>query len=180
MAIDRAESDDTPRRFGSYTTARVSAGRVERVERHVRRLQRDAARLGLPPPDATQTEHLLLETARRAFGPGDGIVRVVLAEEARGDYVLQMYDIRDLTFTPTDYKTADFNLLPSGADPESFTARVAEDDPVPLITQDTLPPLITHNPAADPRQRGNLPFRGRIPGHDGRHGPVARPSIPST
>jgi D-alanine transaminase len=81
MAIDRAESDDTPRRFGSYTTARVSAGRVERVERHVRRLRRDAARLALPPPDATQAEHLLLETARRSFGRGDGIVRVEWSRE---------------------------------------------------------------------------------------------------
>lgn len=85
MGSDRPESDgDTPRRFGSYTTARVSAGRVERAERHVRRLRRDAARLGLPRPDPEEAEHLLVETARRAFGRANGIVRVEWSREGDG------------------------------------------------------------------------------------------------
>ncbi len=63
-------------RIGSYTTARVSGGRVERVERHAGRLRRDAARLGLPAPGRLEIEALLLETARQAFGRGDGIVRI--------------------------------------------------------------------------------------------------------
>ncbi len=70
------QNESPPARFGSYTTARVSSGRVERVERHVERLRRDAARLGLPLPDRLATETLLLETAREAFGRGDGIVRI--------------------------------------------------------------------------------------------------------
>ncbi len=63
-------------RIGSYTTARVSGGRVERVERHAGRLRRDAARLGLPAPGRLEIEALLLETAEQAFGRGDGIVRI--------------------------------------------------------------------------------------------------------
>ncbi|MEM9175760.1 MAG: aminotransferase class IV [Myxococcota bacterium] len=65
-----------PRRLGSYTTAKVSAGRVERIELHVARLRRDAERLGLPPPDARAVERLFLESARATFGRGDGIIRV--------------------------------------------------------------------------------------------------------
>jgi branched-subunit amino acid aminotransferase/4-amino-4-deoxychorismate lyase len=71
-AASRAES----RRIGCYTTARVSGGRVERVERHASRLLRDAARLGLLAPGRLEIEALLLETAQQAFGRGDGIVRI--------------------------------------------------------------------------------------------------------
>ena len=63
-------------RNGSYTTARVTGGRVERVERHARRLLRDAERLGLPLPGLRDIEQLLVETAVATFGRGDGIVRV--------------------------------------------------------------------------------------------------------
>jgi D-alanine transaminase len=63
-------------RIGSYTTARVTAGRVERVERHAGRLRRDAERLGLSVPRRDAVEALLLETAIEAFGRGDGIVRI--------------------------------------------------------------------------------------------------------
>lgn len=65
-----------PRRLGSYTTARVTAGRVERVERHAGRLRRDAGRLGLPLPSRIEIERAFLEAAAKAFGRGDGIVRV--------------------------------------------------------------------------------------------------------
>ncbi|MCR9095563.1 MAG: aminotransferase class IV [bacterium] len=65
-----------PRRLGSYTTAKVCRGRVERLEQHVARLRRDAARLGLPLPDAREVERLFLTTARVEFGGNDGIVRL--------------------------------------------------------------------------------------------------------
>lgn len=65
-----------PRRLGSYTTAKVHAGRVERLEQHVARLRRDAARLDLPLPPAREVEALLLATASSAFERGDGIVRI--------------------------------------------------------------------------------------------------------
>jgi branched-subunit amino acid aminotransferase/4-amino-4-deoxychorismate lyase len=55
---------------------RVTGGRGERAEQHAARLRRDAARLGLPPPGQIEIESLLIESARSAFGSGDGILRV--------------------------------------------------------------------------------------------------------
>lgn len=79
----------------------------------------------------------------------DGIVHVILKDEARDDYVLRVYDMRDLTFTPSDYGAQDFNLLPSGTDPASFTEGVEEDDPVPFVSTDTIVSLIQENIAPD-------------------------------
>lgn len=73
---ESVEAAEPPRRIGSYTTARVTGGRVERAERHARRLRRDAGRLELPLPGQVEIEALLLETARETFGEGDGIVRI--------------------------------------------------------------------------------------------------------
>lgn len=79
------------------------------------------------------------------FAVRDGIARVITLDESHGDYVLQMYDIRDLTFTPTDHSTEDFNLLPSGTDSESFTEGVEDEEPLPLVSADTLLSLIQEN-----------------------------------
>ncbi|MHC4845460.1 MAG: tetratricopeptide repeat protein, partial [Planctomycetota bacterium] len=79
----------------------------------------------------------------------DGVVRVITSDEARSDYVLQMYDIRDLTFTPKDYMAEDFNLLPSGTDSDSFLGGVEDEEPLPLIGADTLLTLIQDNIAVD-------------------------------
>ena len=54
----------------------MTGGRVERVERHARRLSRDAGRLDLPLPNLREIELLFNETAAATFGRGDGIVRV--------------------------------------------------------------------------------------------------------
>ncbi len=67
---------ESPRRLGSYSTARVTAGRVERLERHAGRLRRDAGRLGLPLPTRVEIERVFLNSAAEAFPGGDGIVRV--------------------------------------------------------------------------------------------------------
>ena len=75
----------------------------------------------------------------------DGVVRIISADEARGDYVLEMYDIRDLTVTPSDYSSKDFNLMPSGTDTDSFLDGVEDDDPVPYIGEDSLLSLIEEN-----------------------------------
>lgn len=61
---------------GVYTTAKVTRGRVERIEAHGARLRRDAARIGLAPPPARDVEALLLETAADRFADGDGILRI--------------------------------------------------------------------------------------------------------
>ena len=79
----------------------------------------------------------------------DGVVKIITEDEARSDYVLQMYDIRDLTFIPTDYQSEDFNLLPSGTDRESFLGGVEDDEPVPFIGEDNLLTLIQDNIAPD-------------------------------
>ena len=76
MSGSNEASAESPRRLGSYTTARVTRGRVERLERHAGRLRRDAARLGLPLPARVEVERVFLEAAERAFGRGEGIVRV--------------------------------------------------------------------------------------------------------
>jgi branched-chain amino acid aminotransferase len=52
------------------------AGRVRCLDRHVRRLRRDAGALGLAEPDPSLCERALRELAREAFGAGDGIVRL--------------------------------------------------------------------------------------------------------
>ena len=71
------EASSAPaRRLGSYTTAKVTKGRVERLEAHARRLGRDAIRTGLPAPDRAMVLHALQETARESFGDGEGIIRL--------------------------------------------------------------------------------------------------------
>ncbi len=75
----------------------------------------------------------------------DGVLHVITTDEARADYVLQMYDIRDLTFTPKDYQADDFNLLPSGTDAESFQKGVEDEAPAPFIGADALVTLIQNN-----------------------------------
>ncbi len=81
-------SNDASARIGSYTTARVSQGRVERTERHVRRLQEDASRLGLPPPEGSEVERALVEAAGRAFPRRDGIIRIEWSRRPREEPAL--------------------------------------------------------------------------------------------
>ncbi len=61
---------------GCYTTARVAGGRVRFAERHARRLQRDAARLGVGRVEEAEVCRALAELGRAAFGAGEGIVRL--------------------------------------------------------------------------------------------------------
>ena len=61
---------------GCYTTARVSAGRIERLERHAGRLRRDAARLSLPLPDRRAIEHSPGPSSAPSSVHGDGVLRI--------------------------------------------------------------------------------------------------------
>jgi len=72
----------------------------------------------------------------------DGIVRVITQTESRGDYILDFYNVHDLTFIPIDHPSKDFNLIPSGTDPESYQDGVEDDDPIQLVSEDTLVSLI--------------------------------------
>ena len=83
-----------------------------------------------------------------AYTVRDGVVVVITRDEARSDYVLQMYDIRDLTFTPKDYAAKDFNLLPSGTDADSYAAP-ADEEAAPFIGPDALVTLIQDNISAE-------------------------------
>lgn len=72
-------------RVGCHSTARVTGGRIERLERHAARLRRDAGRLGLPLPERVAIEALALEVARTELGRGDGIVRIEWSVPAAAD-----------------------------------------------------------------------------------------------
>ncbi|MBK7951078.1 MAG: aminotransferase class IV [Deltaproteobacteria bacterium] len=63
-------------RIGCYTTARVTGGRIERIERHAGRLRRDAGRLGLARPERPAIEEIALAAVRAELGRGGGIVRI--------------------------------------------------------------------------------------------------------
>jgi len=78
----------------------------------------------------------------------DGVVHIITKDEARSDYRLEMYDIRDLTFTPKDYPAQDYNLLPSGIDKESYQAE-DDEEPLPFIGADALLTLIQDNIAQE-------------------------------
>ena len=60
---------------GVFTTIRVHAGRACWLPEQLQRLSRDAARLGLPAPDA---ELLASELATAAAQPGVGVLKVML------------------------------------------------------------------------------------------------------
>jgi len=74
---------------GCYTTARVSAGRTERLERHAGRLRRDAERLSLPLPDRRAIESLALVVVRAELGRGDGVLRIEWATEGEAQPALR-------------------------------------------------------------------------------------------
>jgi branched-subunit amino acid aminotransferase/4-amino-4-deoxychorismate lyase len=76
--------DDAPAGSGCYTTARVEAATPRFAERHVRRLRRDAAQLGLEPPPPESCLKALVTLSVAAFPSGAGIVRLELRADGRG------------------------------------------------------------------------------------------------
>ncbi len=75
-------------RVGCYSTARVSSGRIERLERHAGRLRRDAARLSLPLPERRAIEALALAVVRAELQRGDGALRLEWSAAESGKAVL--------------------------------------------------------------------------------------------
>jgi branched-chain amino acid aminotransferase len=75
---------DAPAGPGCYTTARVEAATPRFVERHVRRLRRDAVQLGLEPPSPESCLKALITLSAAAFPSGAGIVRLELRADGRG------------------------------------------------------------------------------------------------
>lgn len=70
--------------LGCYTTALIHRGSVVWRDRHVQRLSRDAAALGLGEVDSTEAARALALLARAAFGEGNGAVRLQATREASG------------------------------------------------------------------------------------------------
>ena len=69
---------------GHYTTARVRAGRVLWLDRHLARLTADAKQLGLPAVDELTVRTAFSELACAAFGDGDGAIRLQHSGGATG------------------------------------------------------------------------------------------------
>jgi branched-subunit amino acid aminotransferase/4-amino-4-deoxychorismate lyase len=69
---------------GCYTTARAVRGVAHHAERHVRRLVRDAARVGVGALDAGACREALAALARAAFGDSEGVVRLQASASAGG------------------------------------------------------------------------------------------------
>ncbi len=59
-----------------YTSARVRGGRLWLARRHAARLARDARSLGLGSLDEAECLAVLIASARKAFGAGDGVLRL--------------------------------------------------------------------------------------------------------
>jgi len=83
-AVVRADDSAFSEGRGCYTSVRIRAGAPTFPWRHVRRLERDARALGLPPADPQILARALAELARAAFGDGDGVVRLQLSRDAGG------------------------------------------------------------------------------------------------
>ncbi|MEQ9879635.1 aminodeoxychorismate lyase [Pectobacterium aroidearum] len=66
---------------GCFTTARISAGEVVWLDRHITRLQLAATRLLFPSVD---WESLIAEMKQAALGQADGVVKVTLTRGAGG------------------------------------------------------------------------------------------------
>lgn len=112
-----------PRRLGSYTTARVTRGRVERLERHAGRLARDAKRLGLPPPSRAEVECAALATAEADFDRQDGILRIEWSRR-QGEPPELTCSTRALGDDPDRYRAITSKIVHPGIDSRANTKHV--------------------------------------------------------
>lgn len=80
------EAEDSSIRAGQacYTSALVRDGEARWAARHIARLQRDAAALGLRVPDSLLVLRAFAELGRAAFGADPGIVRLQVSNGAGG------------------------------------------------------------------------------------------------
>lgn len=69
---------------GCYTTARIVAGRARWIDRHAARLSRSASQLGLGDLEEDRVRTAIRELASKAFGDGDGIVRMQASRDGDG------------------------------------------------------------------------------------------------
>jgi branched-subunit amino acid aminotransferase/4-amino-4-deoxychorismate lyase len=83
-AVARADDSAFCEGRGCYTSVRIRAGAPRFADRHVRRLVRGAAALGLPAVDPRLLRRALDELAAAAFPAGEGVVRLQLSRDGRG------------------------------------------------------------------------------------------------
>ncbi len=100
-----------------------------------------------PPRPAIKQLDLLLSMASPVckYNIQNGVVTILLAEEAIGNYVLDVYDIRDLSKVIADFPAKDFNLSPSGDAPLFEEADEDGDDIPDVVASDLLVELIRDN-----------------------------------
>ena len=79
----RADDLGVQRGDGIFETARVCAGRVVKLDRHLARLQAGAARMQLAAPDADAWRALAAD-AVAASGAGDGLLKLVCTRGPEG------------------------------------------------------------------------------------------------
>jgi general secretion pathway protein D len=78
----------------------------------------------------------------------NGVVSILTAEEAKGGQILEIFDIRDLIKVVRNFPAKDFNLTPSGFQPDDLGGDTA--DPQPLVFEgERLVELIRTNIAKD-------------------------------
>lgn len=98
------------------------------------------------PMPAKEALELLLElsTTPLTYRIRDGVVQILTKEEAVGGQILEIYDIRDLAKIISNFPAKDFNLTPSGYEPEEFGEEGEEPQPL-VLEADRLADLIRTN-----------------------------------
>lgn len=99
-----------------------------------------------PRPAAKQLELLMsMSLPPCKYTIQNGVVTIRLAEEPTGNYVLDVYDIRDLSKTIGNFPAKDFNLTPSNAITPYDEYEEEDDDAPDVIASDILVDLIREN-----------------------------------
>ncbi|MEE3330054.1 MAG: aminotransferase class IV [Myxococcota bacterium] len=83
-ALSRVDDSAALEGRAHYTTARVSAGGVLWLDRHIARLRADALRLQLPAIDERDIRAAFRHLAPAAFGLGDGAIRLQHSVDSTG------------------------------------------------------------------------------------------------
>lgn len=89
MEASCAHAESQPEARACYTTARWTGAGIRFEARHLARLARDAAALGLGAVDPVLARRAFHELGRAVFGEGEGVVRVEARRGAQGGVSLR-------------------------------------------------------------------------------------------
>lgn len=92
-----------------------------------------------PPRPALDQLELLLNLALPPlkYKVQNGVVTILSEEEPLGEYILDVYDIRDLSKTVTNFPAKEFNLTPSD-NPEEFAEEEVEPAPDVMASEELI------------------------------------------